>query len=70
MRDVAKSKKAKKLKITQIRSEIGRQEGHRRTLGALGLKGHQQSVVQEDTPAIQGMIRQVSYMLDVKEVED
>jgi len=63
-------KKSKKLKITQVRSGIGRQEGHRRTLRALGIKRHQQSVVHDDTPAIQGMISQISYMLDVKEVEE
>ncbi|HSH75915.1 MAG TPA: 50S ribosomal protein L30 [Longimicrobiales bacterium] len=67
---MAKSKKVRKLKITQVRSGIGRQEGHRRTLRALGFKRHQQSVVHEDTPAIQGMIRKISYMLDVKEVEE
>lgn len=67
---MAKSKKVGKLKITQVRSGIGRQEGHRRTLRALGFKRHQQSVVHEDTPAIQGMIRKISYMLDVKEVEE
>lgn len=66
---MAKAKKPKLLKITQVRSSVGRQEGHRRTLRALGLKRHQQSVVQESTPAIQGMIRQISYMLDVEEVD-
>jgi large subunit ribosomal protein L30 len=63
-------KKTKKLRITQVRSGIGRQGVHRRTLRALGLRHHQASVVQEDTPAIQGMIRQVSYLLDVQEVEE
>lgn len=62
-------KKSKMLEITQVRSGIGRQGTHRRTLRALGIKRHQQSVVQEDTPAIRGMIRQVSYMLDVKELD-
>jgi large subunit ribosomal protein L30 len=62
-------KKAKQLRITQVRSGIGRQEKHRRTLRALGLKKHQQTVVHEDTPAIQGMIAQVSYLVDVQEVE-
>ena len=60
----------KKLKITQVRSESGRQERHRRTLRALGLRYHQQSVIQRDTPQIQGMIRQVSFMLDVQEIEE
>jgi large subunit ribosomal protein L30 len=63
-------KKTKKLKITQVRSGIGRQGIHRQTLRALGLRHHQHSVVQEDSPAIQGMIRQVAYMLDVQEVEE
>ncbi|HET9947417.1 MAG TPA: 50S ribosomal protein L30 [Longimicrobiales bacterium] len=57
------------LRITQVRSAVGRQEPHRRTLRALGLKRHQQSVVQRDNPAIRGMIAQISYMLDVQEVE-
>ena len=62
--------KNKKLKITQIRSESGRQDQHRRTLRALGLRHHQHSVVQQDTPQIQGMIRKVSFMLDVQEIEE
>lgn len=62
-------KKAKLIRVTQVRSGIGRQQKHRRTLRALGLKRHQQSVVHEETPAIQGMIAQVSYLVDVQEVE-
>jgi large subunit ribosomal protein L30 len=67
---VAKAKKAKKLKITQVRSESGRQARHRRTLRALGLRHHQHSVVHDDSPALQGMIRQVGFLLDVQEVEE
>jgi large subunit ribosomal protein L30 len=62
-------KKSKTLEITQVRSGIGRQGTHRRTLRALGIKRHQQSVVQEDTPAIRGMIRKVAYLVDVKELD-
>jgi len=68
---VAKAKKSsKKLKITQVRSESGRMEKHRKTLRALGLRHHQHSVVHQDSPTLQGMIRKVSFMLDVKEVEE
>ncbi len=67
---VAKKKKKSMLKITQTRSGIGRQDKHRRTLRALGIKRHQQSVVHEDSPAIRGMISQISFMVDVHEVED
>ena len=62
--------KTKQLRITQKRSTIGRQEQHRRTLRALGLKHHQQSVVQEDTPAIRGMIAKIGFMVDVEEVDN
>jgi len=68
---VAKAKKSsKKLKITQVRSESGRMETHRKTLRALGLRHHQHSVVHDDSPTLQGMIRKVSFMLDVQEVEE
>ena len=66
---MAKKSEAKKVRITQKRSGIGRQEGHRRTIRALGIKRHQQSVVHELTPAIEGMINKVSFMADVEEVE-
>lgn len=62
-------KKSKLIRVTQVRSGIGRQSKHRRTLRALGLKRHQQSVVHQDNPAIQGMIKQVSFLVDVTEVE-
>ncbi|MEQ8329622.1 MAG: 50S ribosomal protein L30 [Longimicrobiales bacterium] len=62
--------KTKKLEITQTRSGIGRQTKHRRTLEALGIKRHQQSVIQNDTPAIRGMINQVSHMVSVREIEE
>ena len=43
---------------------------HRRTLDALGLKRHQQTVIQNDTPAIRGMINQISHLVQVTEVEE
>jgi large subunit ribosomal protein L30 len=66
---VAKKSQSKKVRITQTRSGIGRQEGHRRTIRALGIKRHQQSVVHELTPAIEGMIKKISFMVEVEEVE-
>jgi len=60
----------KKLRITQVRSGIGRQGTHRRTLRALGIKRHQQTVIHDDTPAIRGMVRTIGFMVDVEEVED
>jgi large subunit ribosomal protein L30 len=57
-----------RLKITQIRSGIGRPAKHRATLRALGLRKHQQTVVQEDNPAIRGMIFQVRHLVRVEEI--
>jgi len=69
---VAKKKttEPKKLSITQVRSRIGRPEKHRRTLEALGLRRHQQTVIQNDTPAIRGMIEKIPHMVRVEEVEE
>ena len=61
---------AKKLEIKQVRSGIGRPGTHRRTLRALGIRRHQQSVVQDDSPAIRGMIDQVSHLVSVREIEE
>ncbi len=60
---------AKKLEIKQVRSGIGRQGVQRRTLRALGILRHQQSVIQEDSPAIRGMIRRVEHLVSVTEIE-
>jgi large subunit ribosomal protein L30 len=60
---------AKKLQITQVRSGVGRKFKHRRTLEALGFKKHQSTIIQVDNPAIRGMINQVWYLVDVKEID-
>ena len=58
------------IRITHVRSGIGRQAKHRRTLRALGIRRHQQSVVQRDTAAIRGMVRQISFMVSVVPVPE
>lgn len=65
-----KEEKPVRLEITQIRSVSGRQETQRRTLRALGLKRNQSSVIQNDTPAIRGMINKIPHMLSVRVVEE
>ena len=55
-----------KLKITQLKSGIGRSASQNKTLEGLGLRGPQKSVVLQDTPAIRGMIRKVSHLVEVK----
>lgn len=59
-----------RLRIRQVRSGIGSPEVHRRTLRALGLRHHQDEVIQEDRAAIRGMIRRVSHLVEVERVGD
>jgi large subunit ribosomal protein L30 len=60
----------KRLRVTQVRSGIGRPAVHRRTLRALGLHRHQQSVVHQDSPAIRGMVFQVRHLVRVDELAE
>jgi large subunit ribosomal protein L30 len=56
-----------KLKITLKKSLIGRLDSHIATVNALGLKKIGKTVEHEDTPQIKGMIKKVSYLLEVEE---
>jgi len=59
-----------KIKITQVRSIIDRPDDQKRTIEALGLgKPHWQKI-HNDTPQIRGMIKKVSHLVNVEEVED
>ncbi|MBV7411645.1 50S ribosomal protein L30 [Dermabacteraceae bacterium P13115] len=58
-----------KLKVTQIRSEIGGKQNQRATLRGLGLKRIGDTVVKEDRPEIRGMIRTVTHLVTVEEVD-
>jgi large subunit ribosomal protein L30 len=59
----------KKLKITQIKSYIGRPEAQRRVLRGMGLGRMNRTVVLNDTPEIRGMIRKVVHLVSAVEVE-
>lgn len=58
------------LKITQVRSLIGRKQDQRGTVKALGLKRIRHTVEQEDNPQIRGMIDKVRHLVSVEEVEN
>lgn len=60
---------AKKLKIKQIRSAIGRLENQKRTIKALGLGKLQRTVIHEDRPSIRGMVKTVQHLVSVEEVD-
>jgi large subunit ribosomal protein L30 len=56
-----------KVKITQVRSVIGRPEVQKRTIAALGLGKLNRTVEKELNPAMQGMINSVRHLLVVEE---
>jgi len=58
------------LKITLKRSFIGRCKKHEKILRALGLRRLHQSVVHKDVPSVRGMLRKVSYMVEVIKIEE
>lgn len=59
----------KKVKVTLVVSPIGKKPDHRATVRALGLRRMWRSnILDASNPAVAGMIRKVSYMLKVEEV--
>jgi len=60
--------KIKTLRITQIKSGIGYKPKAKATLKALGLRKMQQTVEQNDTPVIRGMINVIPYLLKVEKI--
>jgi large subunit ribosomal protein L30 len=59
----------KKLKITLVKSFIGRPEAQRKVLRGMGLGKVNRSVVLVDTPEIRGMVRKVDHLVTAVEVE-
>jgi len=57
-----------RLKITQVRSSIGRPGVQGKTLRALGLRRMNQTVVHRDTPQIKGMVFKVVHLVRVEEL--
>lgn len=58
-----------KLKVTQVRSGIGRPEKQRKTLKALGLRGPNRSIVVANTPDFRGQIKKVIHLVAVEEID-
>ena len=56
---------AKKVRVTQIRSQIGQTAKHRGTLRALGLGKMGRSVEHEESPQLAGMLRKVRHLVRV-----
>jgi large subunit ribosomal protein L30 len=60
----------KKIRVTQIRSPIGRDGRQRINLIGLGLNKISRTRVLSDVPAVRGRIRQVHHLVRVEPVEE
>ena len=56
-----------KLRITLVKSGIGYERSQRRTLTSLGFHRLNQTVIQEDSSALRGMINKVRHLVKVEE---
>jgi large subunit ribosomal protein L30 len=57
---------AKKVRVTLLKSPFGTGKRHMACVRGLGLRKRHDTRELEDTPAVRGMIREVSYMLKVE----
>jgi len=55
-----------KLSIKQVKSSIGYSQDQKKTLRALGLHRMQQSVLQNDSATVRGMINKVRHLVTVE----
>ena len=56
-----------KVRVTQVRSQIGQSERHRGTLRALGLGKIGRTAEHETGPVLDGMLRKVRHLVKVEE---
>lgn len=56
------------LRITLVRSTIGRPSDQGRTVRSLGLRRMHHTVIRPDQPAIRGMVQKISHLVKVEEV--
>jgi len=65
----AKKPKDKQLRISLVRSVIGRPQKQREVVKGLGLRRIDSWVVREDRPEIRGMINKIPHLLKVEELD-
>jgi len=56
-----------RVRITQVKSQIGQSERHRGTLRALGLGRIGRSAEHEESPVLAGMLRKVRHLVRVED---
>jgi large subunit ribosomal protein L30 len=55
------------LKVSLVKSMVGRPEKHRKVLRGMGLTKMNRTVELEDTPSIRGMVQKVVHLVKVEE---
>jgi large subunit ribosomal protein L30 len=58
---------SKMLKVTLVKSMIGRPEKHRKVLRGMGLTKLNRTVELQDTPSVRGMVQKVSHLVVAEE---
>jgi len=58
------------VRVTQVRSGIGKTARMRATLEAIGLRHHQDEVVRPDSPSLRGQIMRVRHLVKVTPVKE
>ena len=61
--------KDKQLKVTLVRSVIGRPQKQREVVKGLGLRRISSSVVRKDCPEIRGMIQKIVHLVKVEAID-
>ncbi len=59
---------AKKLRVTLVRSVIGQKPEKKATVRSLGLRKISSSNEFEDNPSVRGMVKSVSHLVKVEEI--
>ena len=54
-----------KIKVTLIKSPIGKSQKQRATIAGLGLKKLNETIEMSDTPEVRGMISKITHMLNI-----
>lgn len=62
--------KAKRLRITWVKSSIGYPKGQKATVQALGLRKLGAVVEHENTPVIRGMIEKINHLVVCEPLDD
>ena len=57
-----------KIRITQVKSKIGKPERQKKTLEALGIRKLNHSVEHEATPQILGMVVKIRHLVKVENI--